>query len=148
MTTRSPAKFCITSYIRGLIKRVDKFDPGSSNVRSPCQAKPRTRVKMDCVNSYSVNTLQIRFMFFRIRVLWATYHGYHGLQKKWFMASGSFIRVHLRLQHFCWTSPRWGAKPPPPPLWFCAHSSWRTGNFAVKLAIRLRAAISHLVSKN
>ena len=32
------------------------------------------------------------------------------------------------------------------PLWFFANSSWNTGNFALKLAIPLRATIPHLVS--
>ena len=34
------------------------------------------------------------------------------------------------------------------PLWFFANSSSSTGNFALKLAIPLRATIPHLVSKN
>ena len=34
------------------------------------------------------------------------------------------------------------------PLWFFANSSWSTGNFALKLAIPLRATILHIVSKN
>ena len=33
-----------------------------------------------------------------------------------------------------------------PPLWFFANSSWSTGNFALKLAIPLRATIPHLVT--
>ena len=36
---------------------------------------------------------------------------------------------------------------PKGPLWFFADSSWSTGNFALKLAIPLRATIPHLVSK-
>ena len=41
-----------------------------------------------------------------------------------------------------------GGGPKGPPLWFFANSSWSTGNFALKLAIPLRATIPHLVSKN
>ena len=37
---------------------------------------------------------------------------------------------------------------PKGPLWFFANSSWSTENFALKLAIPLRATIPHLVSKN
>ena len=56
----------------------------------------------------------------------------------WKICSASGTRVNLR--------PVGGPKGPP--LWFFANSSWSTGNFALKLAIPLRATIPHLVSKN
>ena len=48
--------------------------------------------------------------------------------------------------HLYYPSPCWGGGKEPPVVF--ANSSWNTGNFALKLAIPLRATIPHLVSTN